>query len=327
MKKVGLVTVLLCLVIVGFMLYAVILRNNSKKIEYDDVVVDMQARKQLKESEKIKAIFEVDYEDAVSEDVVILPNNYNGQFLVDDGIEYTNLVKPKVTVSKSDLEVISLKDNEAWSFLTDGMLTEYPNVPYSEVKDVLRTVYENHATTITVSVWYWQNPDDPTDMHKETKSLRLTVHDKLANLFINIFNDIYEDPSQPVINIKDAGMGTWVLRGKGHSEYRTLSAHSLGGAIDINPSSGSFSINGSIYGNAYKAHKMSKDVWESLPESHTKYHVLYEDCPIVSIFKSYGFYWGGDWENGTDCMHLAYLGDGAGRKVGYENYLKYGGNK
>lgn len=304
--------------------------NSSATIstETDVKQVDVKSGKVYTDTGNYDAVFEVvSYSDEQSEDIVVYPDNYNGEYIEDDGKELKNYAKWSISadsvITKDDVSVIGMNDSQAWSYLTDGQLTEYPDVPFKDVKDILKNVYNNHATQIEVKVWFWKNPADPEDMSKVTKTIKFTVHDKLAPVFKDIFNDIYSDKSKPIININDAGMGTWVLRGKGHSDYRTLSAHALGGAIDINPSTGSYLINGTTYGNDYGNKKMPYSIWKDLPETHTKYHVLYEDCPIVSIFKSYGFYWGGDWNSGTDCMHLAYLGDGSGRKVGYQNYLKY----
>ena len=143
----------------------------------------------------------------------------------------------------------------------------------------------------------------------------------IRNTFVHIFEDIYDDPSKPIINIADKGMGTWVLRGKNHNSANEMSAHALGCAIDINPSTGSVNINGKWYGNGYNQAVLSKEIWTQLPETHSKYHILYDGCPIVEVFKSYGFYWGGDWTSPKDCMHLSYIGDGSdARLIGVSNY-------
>ena len=230
------------------------------------------------------------------------------------------------TLSTSDYELIMLSESEAWQLVSGGIFNAYPTSPYKEVKADVKKIYEEQMSTITVKVWYWANPKDDTDMTKITTTKTFTVNRQVADLFKHAFEDIYAHPSRPVINIGDAGMGTWVLRGKNHNDNNTLSAHGLGTAIDINPSTGSFYVDGVWYGNAYKQKAMPYSIWQQLPETHKKYHVLYVDCPIVSIFKSYGFYWGGDWKTGTDCMHLAFLGDGSSaRKTGQSNYYKYGG--
>lgn len=274
---------------------------------------------ETEESSTKSVCFEiVDSVQKQSEDITISGNTV--EFIRGDGLQRTNFAKGSV-----DEKLVSMSESEAWQYLTDGLIDDYPTVPYKEIKDIVQMVYNNHATQITVPVWYWENPEDVNDLSKVTKYVTITIHDKLADTYEYIFMDIYKDPSKPVFNLNDYGMGTWVLRGKNHSEYNTVSAHALGTAIDINPSSGSYEVDGVIYGNSYGAKKMPYSIWKDLPETHTKYHVLYEDCPIVSIFKSYGFYWGGDWTSGTDCMHLAFLGDYMERSTGYENYLKYGG--
>lgn len=226
--------------------------------------------------------------------------------------------------TEDEEKLIMMDEIEAWTYLTNGKITDYPSVPYYTIKPQILELRQENTTKITVPIWYWANPGDETDMSKISTTKDFEVNVKLAGLFQHIFQDIYSHPSKPVINIADGGMGTWVTRGKNHSDYKTVSAHALGGAIDINPSTGTFNINGTRYGNGYKNKAMSQSVWEALPESHKKYHVLYIDCPIVTIFKSYGFYWGGDWKSGTDPMHLAFIGDGSNaRSVGQDNYKKY----
>ncbi len=225
----------------------------------------------------------------------------------------------------ADIAIAQLDDSTAWKVCSDGVFDSYPTVSYGSIKGSLEQIKQDHTCTVTVKCWYWANPGDETDMRKVTVTKTFAVNESLADMFEHIFADIYAHPSQPVINIADGGMGTWVLRGKNHDSSRTMSAHSLGTAIDINPSTGSFYINGKWYGNAYNQEPMPTELWVQLPEIHDKYHVLYEDSPIVKIFKAYGWYWGGDWSSGKDPMHLAFLGDGStARQTGMKN-MREGG--
>lgn len=222
----------------------------------------------------------------------------------------------------SDKEKIMLPENEAWSLISNGLYTSYPSGNFLDNKETLLRIQQKNTQTIRVKVWYWEDPSDDTNFNKVTCEKVFAVNSSIASLFEHAFADIYADPSKPVINLADSGMGTWVIRGKNHNDYARMSTHALGCCIDINPGTGSFYVNGKWYGNAYGQRAMSKAIWEELPECHKKYHVLYDGSPVVEIFKSYGFVWGGDWESGTDSMHLSWIGEGSNtRQKGQANYL------
>lgn len=238
--------------------------------------------------------------------------------------EFTTRKPSNVHATTADKQLITLSDKDAWSLLTAGRFNCYPTEKYYQVKQKVVENRIDKTTRITTKVWFWEDPSDDTNFNKVTVYKEWEVNEELADLFTHVFEDLYNDPSQPVININDRGAGTWVTRGKNHSDFNTTSAHAFGAAIDINPSTGTFAIDGIRYGNAYKNKAMPQAIWQSLPECHNKYHVIYQDSPMVKIFKSYGFVWGGDWSSGTDPMHFSFIGDGSNaREVGQSNFYEY----
>lgn len=247
--------------------------------------------------------------------VTLGTGSFNTQFSVHSNIPNV------INRTYSDVQLITMNDNLAWQVISNGIFDSYPSTSYNQNAAALSTLKQTNTETITVDVWYWANPNDQNDFAKVTRQKTFAVNSALADLFTHVFSDIYNDPSQPVFNLADKGMGTWVLRGKNHNGNAGISAHALGAAIDINPSTGSLYVNGAWYGNGYGQRIMSAEMWNQLPESHTKYHIIYDGCPIAEIFKAYGFVWGGDWNSTKDPMHFSFLGDGSNaREKGIKNY-------
>jgi hypothetical protein len=303
---------------------AIVIAINNRNAQEDTVVIpstwDPNYQESLSDFEAQAKLDNTDWDILDLEDEEFLTVSISETTV---GSSFSNTSSVKVNSRTLDDEsIIMLSENDAWSYISNELFTEYPNGSFNDNKSILEKIQQANTETIVIRCWYWEDPSDDTNFNKITVLKTFAVNSSIAQLFEHAFNDIYNDPSQPVLNLADTGMGTWVLRGKNHNNSASLSAHSLGCCIDINPSTGSFKVNGTWYGNAYGHQTMSKEVWEQLPECHNKYHVLYDGCPIVEIFKSYGFVWGGDWSSTKDCMHLSFIGEGLNcRENGQSNYL------
>jgi len=109
-------------------------------------------------------------------------------------------------------------------------------------------------------------------------------HRQLTNTISGIALDIYEEYKMKENPIKFDGC--WVPRYKFWSPSRTLSLHSWGIAIDLNPKE-----------NPHYA----RSITGTAP-------MFTSDHPVVKIFKAHGWFWGGDWKDsqgkGIDPMHF-----------------------
>lgn len=319
-----LVCAVVCILSVTILM-AVLLNKRKENSLSSGIVVEYPSNYSSDYSENAKALedameLETNWDSLPPEQEVFLTVQMS-ETVVGSTFSGTSTVKAS-NRTLSDEDIIMLSENEAWSLISNYLFNEYPTGSFNSNKTKLEEIKLYNTETIKVPIWYWEDPNDQTNFNKVTRYATFAVNSSIAQLFEHAFLDIYNDPSQPIINIGDGGMGTWVLRGKNHNNNASMSTHALGCAIDINPSTGSFKINGTWYGNGYGHKTMSSVVWEQLPECHEKYQVLYDGCPIVEIFKSYGFVWGGDFAGTKDCMHLSFIGEGKDcRSKGQDNYL------
>lgn len=315
-------------VFVGIVLvmYSVVSLHHSKKDSPIAFSVEFPSHYDSEYTEDVEDFERQEKLDVTNWDTLDLNDQYLTVTVDESAIGASFTGTPSISPTSrtmSDEEIIMLPEDDAWSLISNGLFPTFPSGTFNDNKDALYKIQQQNTETIRIKCWYWEDPSDDTNFNKVTKEKLFAVNSKLAQLFMHAFEDIYNDPSKPILNLGDGGMGTWCIRGKNHNPNARLSTHSLGGCIDINPSTGSFKVNGKWYGNAYGHDTMSAAVWEQLPECHDKYHVLYDGSPIVEIFKSYGFVWGGDWSGTKDCMHLSFIGEGTNcREKGQNNYLQ-----
>lgn len=138
-----------------------------------------------------------------------------------------------------------------------------------------------HMKVVTVTTWKKDR--------KNTRTLNIEVNENLAADVVSIFNEILNSPERFPIYI--LGGYRWRLKAGGNG----LSEHSFGTCIDINSNENYF-LNS-------KGQKVGS-FW--LPNSN-----IYSIPPkgsVVTIFKKYGWSWGGNWKDPLDYMHFTYLG-------------------
>jgi len=137
----------------------------------------------------------------------------------------------------------------------------------------------------------------------------LIVHKEIADIILTIFAHLYDieyplekmqliDEYEADDNASMASNNTSAFCFRPIAGTHTLSLHSYGLAIDINP----------LY-NPY-IHRETISPASSPYDKDTgtvpsPYFMTGED-PCVRLFKSYGFVWGGDWDSPKDYQHFEY---------------------
>jgi|GEM_PF-2111805 len=142
-----------------------------------------------------------------------------------------------------------------------------------------------NMVTITVKVWDYDNKGS-----LYTRNASLTINKNLKNDVQAIFNEIYESGEK--FPIKSVGGYNFRKMAAGSS----LSHHSYGTAIDINP-------------NENYMIKDNKIISGKLYEPGKNKYSMPADGIVVMTFKKHGWIWGGDWKSSKDYMHFSFLGN------------------
>jgi peptidoglycan hydrolase-like protein with peptidoglycan-binding domain len=136
---------------------------------------------------------------------------------------------------------------------------------------------KKHMVTVTVDVWKIDKNGQKYPS-KET----VQVNEKLGEQVKQIFTEIFNSPEK--FPIKSIGGYRW-------DEY---DGHPAGAAIDINWEENWCRYkNGTVVGNC----------WDPKNNDYS----MSAEGSVVTIFKKYGWGWGGDWDSPQDYMHLTYL--------------------
>lgn len=175
-------------------------------------------------------------------------------------------------------------DDERYLFITGDVKKKYyiDHMPAGYRYDA-----EAHEKMTTITVPVWKLNDDWTRRESEMK---LTINSLLADEVQAIFEEIYAlDIQFPVKYM--VGYNYRKVGGVGLVDSTLMSAHAFGVAIDINPDD---------YDNDYYLGKGN-----DLRNRNNPYCIPDE---VIDIFKSHGWYWGGDFNICADTMHFQYFG-------------------
>lgn len=211
--------------------------------------------------------------------------NENIKYTLSAGVEYKSGIQvfsiPVDVVYKHDAKVITeiKKDSRT---LTAKELRVFPGGNIFETEEDAAL----NMTNVTVDVWC---VNDKGEKYAAKKTL--SVNKYLAEDVVNIFKEIFEDPSR--FPIKSVGGYYWRT-----TAFGSISQHSYGTCIDINPDENyyCYSENGdAIVGNGWYPYE---NMYSITP-----------DGAVVAAFAKYGWIWGGSWDGKVkDYMHFTYLG-------------------
>lgn len=202
----------------------------------------------------------------------------------------SNCTSGSSTINDADINtLINLSQEEAWEQLIGKRTSDsHPSVS--------KSIMDDRMTTVTVPIRSWKsgaghNPQ--TDTIKKEATIR--VNKALAGLWQAFFTDVYNEATDFVIASMD---GCYVYRNI--TGGTSLSPHAYGVACDVNAST---------MGNGYYDNSLSKSKWEDLPETRTKYQIVYQGSKVVEIAHKYTIVNGSDWNDPHDAMHFSFISD------------------
>lgn len=202
----------------------------------------------------------------------------------------SNCTSGSSTINDADINtLINLSQEEAWEQLIGKRTSDsHPSISKSDM--------DARVTKVTVPIRTWKSGSGHNPRTDTTKKeVTITVNKALAGLWQAFFTDVYNEATDFVIASMD---GCYVYRSV--TSGSSLSAHAYGVACDVNAST---------MGNGYGDTSLSKSKWNSLPETRTKYQIVYRGSKVVEIAHKYTLMNGSDWNNPHDAMHFSFIRD------------------
>ncbi len=151
------------------------------------------------------------------------------------------------------------------------------------------------------------------DFKGNTQDGEMIVNKKIAKKTLKVFYGLYriQYPIQRMVLVDEYGADdekSMEANNTSAFNYRLvahtsrLSRHSFGMAIDINPRINPYITKYGVSpenGRSYRVRETKKC------KGKYKDYMIHRGDPVYSVFKKYGFSWGGDWKNSKDYQHFS----------------------
>lgn len=209
----------------------------------------------------------------------------NSKYTVLAGAEYASGIKvfslPTDIIYQSSPKVITVVNTDKSTLIAKNMRVFPGGYLFENEEDAAANM-----VSVTVDVWTIGKNGEKVPSKKS-----LQVNQFLAEDVVNIFREIFEDPSK--FPIKSVGGYCWRT-----TAFGSVSQHSYGTCIDINPDE-------NFYCRTADNSAITGTHWSPYEDEYS----ITPDGAVVAAFAKYGWIWGGSWDGSVkDYMHFSYLG-------------------
>lgn len=203
--------------------------------------------------------------------------------------------------SRLDGKIANIYGVATYTYIPSGH-KPIPSGTKQEILDSLISPPPTKASTAKVRGYITSVNVKVHGVEQEEKTITLEVHKSLADDVKSIFNDIF-NLRVTLENGETKFFEVVKVSAYSHryvdSEDKHLSTHAYGCALDINGKSEGYDADTNPYINDNESKNWKKMTLNPLRTIPNKNH------PVVKIFESYGWYWGGRFKK-HDYMHFSY---------------------
>lgn len=195
--------------------------------------------------------------------------------------------------------VMAATDEEVWSGLTDGLLSQRPTDANPSNSDEIKKKVKSQIVPLTITVNQKRKAEGNSDnLVDQTAELTIEVNKYLKDFWEDFFNELKERYWQDC-ELSIESVTCYSLDSRENGKEGLKSAHAYGAAVDINAS-----YNKKVYT------QKEYDALDTSNDPLLKKRIIYSDSKIVEIAHKYSLLWGGEWEsNKKSTMHFSFIGD------------------